>query len=185
MSDGYVVLLDRDGTLIEDRHYLHDPSGVVLLPGVGEGLRALAAAGCRLGVLTNQSGIGRGYYTEADMHAVNRRMEKLLAVFGVRLEGIWFCPHAPEENCQCRKPKPGMALDAARAMGANLVSTVIVGDKTCDVELAHGVGAKSVLVRTGREDVTDTAGAEYVADSFANAVRWILAQLPDNKTEQP
>ena len=185
MSEGCVVLLDRDGTLIEDRHYLHDPAGVVLLPGVGEGLKSLAEAGCRLGVLTNQSGIGRGYYAEADMHAVNRRMEELLAAFGVRLEGIWFCPHAPEEQCRCRKPNPGMALDAARSMGADLSNAVVVGDKPCDVELAHNVGAKGVLVRTGREEAVDTAGAEHVAESFADAVRWILAQVSRGGGRQP
>lgn len=175
-SRGRVVLLDRDGTLIEERHYLHDPEGVVLLPGVGEGLQRLQRAGFLLGVVTNQAGIGRGYYDEAAMHAVNDRMCALLAAYDVRFAGIWFCPHAPDAGCACRKPAPGMVLAAARALGFEPSSAVIVGDKPCDVELAHAVGAKGILVCTGygQASAAETC-AEYVATDFKAAVDWIMA----------
>ena len=171
-----VVLLDRDGTLIEERHYLHDPEGVVLLPGVGEGLCQLQRAGFLLGVVTNQAGIGRGYYHESAMHAVNERLCTLLAAYSVRLDGIWFCPHAPDAGCSCRKPAPGMVLTAARALGFEPASAIIVGDKPCDVELAHAVGAKGILVCTGygQASAAETQ-AEYVAPDFRAAVAWIMA----------
>ena len=175
-SHGGVVLLDRDGTLIEERHYLHDPEGVVLLPGVGEGLRRLQRAGFLLGVVTNQAGIGRGYYDEAAMHAVNDRLCALLATYGVHLDGIWFCPHAPDAGCACRKPAPGMVLAAASELGFVPSSAFIVGDKPCDVELAHAVGARGILVCTGygQASAAETQ-AEYVAADFTAAVAWILA----------
>jgi len=93
------VLLDRDGTVIEDRHYLSDPSGVALLPGAAAGLAALAAAGARLFLVTNQSGIGRGYFTEADLHACNARLSDLLRGHGVCLADTAFCPHGPDDGC--------------------------------------------------------------------------------------
>ena len=171
-----VVLCDRDGTLIEERHYLHDPDGVVLLPGVGEGLRRLQQAGFLLGVVTNQAGIGRGYYDEAAMHAVNDRMRARLAAYGVQLDGIWFCPHAPDAGCTCRKPAPGMVLAAARELGFLPSSAVVVGDKPCDVELAHAVGAKGVLVCTGYGQASaEETHADYVAADFTAAVAWIMA----------
>ena len=176
-SQGGVVLLDRDGTLIEERHYLHDPEGVVLLPGVGEGLHRLQCAGYLLGVVTNQAGIGRGYYDEAAMHAVNDRMCKLLAAYDVRLDGIWFCPHAPDAGCSCRKPAPGMVLAAAQKLGFVPSSAVIVGDKPCDVQLAHAVGARGVLVCTGYGQASAReAHADFVAADFREAVTWILRQ---------
>ncbi|NHZ48831.1 HAD-IIIA family hydrolase, partial [Nitratidesulfovibrio liaohensis] len=104
------VLLDRDGTVIEDRHYLSDPSGVTLLPGAARGLAALAAAGARLFLVTNQSGIARGYFTEADLHACNARLDELLGEHGVSLADTAFCPHGPDDGCACRKPAPGMWL---------------------------------------------------------------------------
>lgn len=114
MSVSCAVLLDRDGTLIEDKHYLSEPSGVALLPGVGPALSRLVQAGHRLFLVSNQSGVGRGYFTEQAVVACQKRLEELLEPYGVAFTDAVWCPHAPEESCFCRKPLPGM-LDELRA----------------------------------------------------------------------
>ena len=108
MSVSCAVLLDRDGTLIEDKHYLSEPSGVALLPGVGPALSRLVQAGHRLFLVSNQSGVGRGYFTEQAVVACQKRLEELLEPYGVAFTDAVWCPHAPEESCFCRKPLPGM-----------------------------------------------------------------------------
>ncbi|GAB4149391.1 MAG: HAD-IIIA family hydrolase [Planctomycetota bacterium] len=144
-----LLLLDRDGTLIEERPYLADPNEVRLLPGVVEGLKALSARGYDFAILTNQSGIGRGYFDEDAMHAVHARLVHELGREGILLRGIWYCPHRPEEGCSCRKPEAGL-LDAAIAeSGYEPERCIVVGDKECDVELGRRAGTRTVLVRTG------------------------------------
>lgn len=183
-----VILLDRDGTLIEDRHYLHDPDGVVLLPSVVEGLRLLTAAGCKLVVVSNQSGVGRGYYDETAMHAVNKRMCDLLAAEGIALHGVYCCPHTPEHGCDCRKPAPGMVLRAAQDLGFDPALACVIGDKLCDVELGCAVGAIPILVKTGK-DVDSPAAtpsdshskAHFVAQNMEEAARWLLERKAAGK----
>lgn len=171
------VLLDRDGTIIVEKEYLADPAGVELLAGAAAGLRALCALGCRLAVVTNQSGVGRGYYTLEDMHAVNRRMMELLEREGVALDGIYFCPHAPESGCACRKPLPGLGLQAARELGFDPRDAVIIGDKRADLGLARALGARGILVRTGygRDEERHVTGQENAAvvDDLPGAARMI------------
>jgi D-glycero-D-manno-heptose 1,7-bisphosphate phosphatase len=144
------LILDRDGTIIEERHYLSDPAGVALIPGAGEALAALCRAGVRLFVASNQSGIGRGYYCEADYHAVHARMCELLAQAGVSLCDAAFCPHAPQEDCACRKPATGMWDLLSGEHGLEPATTAMVGDKTADVRFGRRTGlALSLLVLTG------------------------------------
>ncbi len=181
MTTPWYILLDRDGTLIEDRHYLHDPDQVVLVPGAVEGLKELVRAGCRLVVLTNQSGIGRGLFDEAAMHAVHDRLKALLADHGLVLDGIFFCPHAPEQACDCRKPLPGLFAQAQAALGVDPARACVIGDKACDVDLGLAVGAASLLVRTGHgaaEPQAVTARAHAVVADLAEAARWILDHCP-------
>lgn len=177
------VLLDRDGTIIVEKEYLSDPAGVELLPGAAAGLRALRALGCLLAVVTNQSGVGRGYYTLDTMHAVNRRMAELLAREGIVLDGIYFCPHAPGSGCACRKPLPGMGLQAARELGFEPRDAVIIGDKLVDLGLAGAMGARGILVRTGygRDEERRVTKQEYisVADDLPDAAR-MLQSRPHN-----
>jgi len=173
------ILLDRDGTIIVDRHYLSDPAGVELLPGAASGLRRMSAMGFRLAVLTNQSGVGRGYYDEASVHACNARMAELLAAHGVALDGIFYCPHAPEAACGCRKPAPGLVEQAAAALDFDPRRAVVIGDKEADMLLGRAVGAATILVRTGKgaaHEARCRLSADHVVDDLEGAAD-ILAGL--------
>ena len=143
------VLLDRDGTIIPERHYLADPSLVELLPGVAEALRRLQRMGLGLAVLTNQSGIGRGLFDNARLDQIHGRLRTLLAAEDVLLDGIYYCPHLPEDHCSCRKPETGLVEHAARELGFDPTASFMVGDKPCDIDLGRRVGATTFLVCTG------------------------------------
>lgn len=138
-------MFDRDGTIVHDVPYNGNPELVDPVPRAKELLDALRARGIRVGVLSNQSGIGRGMITHEQMQAVNDRVDDLLGPF----DGWYVCPHAPEEDCECRKPKPKLVLDAARDWGLEPSQIVVIGDKTSDVEVARNAGATGVLVGKG------------------------------------
>ncbi|MGA2384436.1 MAG: HAD family hydrolase [Gemmatimonadales bacterium] len=142
------VFLDRDGTLVRDPGYLHDPALVDLLPGVVEGLRALARAGWPLVVVSNQSGIARGLFGPGAFHAVTARVEELLAPHGVRFAGVYYCPHHPDFTgpCACRKPGVELFERAARELGFDLRHSWFVGDKLQDAEPARRLGGRGVLL---------------------------------------
>lgn len=145
------VFLDRDGTVIVDKHYLSDPAGVELLPGAAEGLRLLSGAGMRLFVVTNQSGIGRGYFSEAEYLACHAALEKQLRAKKISLADSVFCPHAPEEVCDCRKPSVGMWRTLAARHGLDASLAAMVGDKAEDIAFGRRAGfAATVLVLTGK-----------------------------------
>ncbi|HAB15489.1 MAG TPA: D-glycero-beta-D-manno-heptose 1,7-bisphosphate 7-phosphatase [Verrucomicrobiota bacterium] len=175
------VFLDRDGTINVDRNYLSHPEQFELIPGAAAALRRLQDAGFRLIVVTNQSGIGRGYYTEADLHAVNARMNELLAEAGVRLTHVYFSPEAPEQAGRGRKPSPAFFFDARDEWGVDLGRSFMVGDKFIDLEAGWNAGcAASVLVRTGYGAETERRernrlGKAIVVDDLAAATEWILA----------
>lgn len=180
------VFLDRDGTLNVERNYLSDPAKLELFPGTGAALRRLQDAGFRLFIVTNQSGIGRGYYTEGDMHRVNARLTGLLAADDVRIERIYFAPEAPEQLSRGRKPSPQFLFDARDTYGLDLARSYIVGDKRIDLECGWNAGLRaSVLVRTGygreAEAALDTPrGRLLVADDLAAAAAAILAHQVRN-----
>lgn len=166
------VFLDRDGTLNVERNYLSDPNQLELFPGTGAALRRLSHAGYRLFVVTNQSGIGRGYYTEADMHAVNARLEERLAEAGVRIERIYFAPEAPDQPSRGRKPSPQFLFDARDAFELDLGASFMVGDKLADLECGWNAGVRaSVLVRTGYGRETEQRDPGKVARA------WIVDDL--------
>ena len=176
------VFLDRDGTINVDRHYLSDPAKLELFPGIGPALRRLSDAGFLLFIVTNQSGIGRGYYTEADMHAVNARMNAELAAHGIQFVRIYFSPEAPEQPSRNRKPSPQSLFEARDEFGVDLSRSYRIGDKLIDVETGRNAScAASLLVRTGygaeteRKEAAKLAGAVIVDDLVA-AADWILAQ---------
>jgi histidinol-phosphate phosphatase family protein len=151
------VFLDRDGTLLEDPGYLHRLEDYALLPGAIEGLRALAEAGCGLVIITNQSGIGRGYYAEADFQRLTDHLLDDLASHGIRIDATYFCPHRPDEGCSCRKPETGMLERAERELGARLSASWVIGDLPSDMELARRAGCRGIFVLTGH-------GAEHRAE---------------------
>lgn len=153
------ILLDRDGTIIVERNYLSDPALVELAQGAIEGLARLQSAGWRLVVLTNQSGVARGYFSRAAVDAVNDAVAVALAERGIAISGWYVCPHGPEDDCDCRKPKPGLALDAAAALDIDLAASWMIGDKISDVAVGRAVGGRSVLIRSSRMSADDEAAA--------------------------
>jgi D-glycero-D-manno-heptose 1,7-bisphosphate phosphatase len=174
------VLLDRDGTINVEKEYLSSVEALELLPNALAGLRAMRELGLGLIVLTNQSGIGRGYFSAQMVDAIHRALAGLLASDGVSLDGIYICPHGPDEGCACRKPAPGLAEQAARELGFRLADSFVIGDKTADIELGRRVGAATILVRTGYGRQTEASGEakpDYVADDLADAARVIAAIL--------
>jgi histidinol-phosphate phosphatase family protein len=145
------VFLDRDGTLVEDPGYVHRVEDYRLLAGVADGLRRLADAGFRLAVVTNQSGIGRGYFAHADYERFQAHLVADLAAQGVAIDASFCCPHPPDAGCGCRKPAPGMLERARAELAANLGASFVIGDHAIDVELARRAGcAGAVLVTTSR-----------------------------------
>lgn len=149
MSGRPAVILDRDGTVIVERHYLSDPAAVELIPGAADGLRSLASLGMPLFLMTNQSGIGRGYFDSTQVGLVHDRIVELLRKEGVELAGVYVCPHIPEDHCDCRKPATGL-IDAALGQHEfNPAASFVIGDKACDVEMGARLGAVTFLVLTG------------------------------------
>ncbi len=146
------VFLDRDGTLVEDTGYVHRVEDYRLLPGVLEALGRLVRAGFRLAIVTNQSGIGRGYFTRQDFERFQDRLLSDLSQAGIPIEASLLCPHSPDEGCSCRKPAAGLLEQARRELGADLASSWVLGDAVRDVEMAHRAGCAGA-VRVGPEGV--------------------------------
>ncbi len=159
-----IAFLDRDGTVIEHVHYLSDPAGVKLRPGTVEGLLELKRRGFRLVLVSNQSGVGRGYFSESAVHSVNERMQELLRPHGAELDLLLYCPHTPEANCDCRKPKPVMVYQGCKALGADLRGSIVVGDSDCDMELAQYVGLPGF--RVGTPELPGLDGLAGLLDQF-------------------
>lgn len=173
------VLVDRDGTVIVNKHYQKDPAITELLPNAREGLDALRTAGFGLIMVTNQSGIARGYLTRADLAAVNRSVIKCLKGGDDYFAGIYYCPHVEKDDCHCRKPRPGLAEAASVEHGFNLNDCYVVGDRDADIAFGKGIGAATVLVRTGYGKETERAGEvkpDYIADDLLDAAIWIIGR---------
>lgn len=172
------IFLDRDGTLIVEKNYLADPSGVELEAGVVEGLKKLKTLGWPLVVVSNQSGIGRGYFTHADARAVNRRVAELLALHEIRISGWYYCPHGPEDSCRCRKPLPGLIEYAVEDLNLDPARSFMIGDKDVDFGLGLAVGARAILVSTGhaKEHISKAeAAGVMVAKDFDKAADLVLS----------
>jgi D-glycero-D-manno-heptose 1,7-bisphosphate phosphatase len=181
-------LLDRDGTVSQEVGYVNHPSRLALLPRAAEAIRRARDAGYLCVLVTNQAGVARGYFSEDLVHATHARLEELLAEHGTALDGIYYCPHHPSAgeppyraDCRCRKPRPGMLLQAAADLDIDLSRSVVVGDKISDVEMAISQGARGILVRTGYglgEEVYGKAKwvttPDHIADDLLDAVRWVL-----------
>ncbi|HQT46611.1 MAG TPA: D-glycero-beta-D-manno-heptose 1,7-bisphosphate 7-phosphatase [Acidocella sp.] len=176
------VFLDRDGTLNVEKHYLYRSGDWEWIAGAPEAIREINEMGWLAVVVTNQSGVARAYYTEADVTALHRHVDQLLAAAGAHIDGYYICPHHPEagasEGCDCRKPEPGMLLRAADELGIDLGASYMVGDKAIDIEAAQRAGVTPMLVRTGygaAQSSTLPASILRAADVLA-AVRMIRGQ---------
>ncbi len=171
------VFLDRDGTVIEEVEYLSDMRDLRPFPGVRESLQMLRNSGFAVVLVTNQSGVARGYFSEEFVRSAHARLEEMLSF---KFDGIYYCPHGPDDGCDCRKPEPGMIRQAVEEIGIDLSSSYMVGDKSIDVELAARAGFPALLVLTGygveHQKKQNAAKAAYVAADLNDACRWILAK---------
>src|SRR6266446_10997345 len=173
------IFLDRDGTVIEEKDFLHRPEEVELYPSTAPALRRPQSAGFKLFVVSNQSGVGRGYFTMEDVEKVNQRMLNDLAREGVKIEGIYIAPEAPDIPSRGRKPSPQFLFDARDEFGLDLAQSYMIGDKIIDLECGWNAGVKKcILVRTGygaelERTSPDRIGSAVVADDLPGAVDWI------------
>lgn len=167
------AFLDRDDTLLVDAGYMSRPEQVVLFPGVHQALLRLGRAGFSLVLVSNQSGVNRGWFSEGDVAAIQARMLELLP--GVRFDGFEYCFHRPDENCACRKPRPGLILRAASRLDLDLGRSVMIGDRDSDVEAGQAAGCTTVLLR-GDPERAARLGADHSAPDLASAVDWILGR---------
>jgi D-glycero-D-manno-heptose 1,7-bisphosphate phosphatase len=174
------VFLDRDGTMIVEKNYLRRPEDVEIFPAARIGLKKLCDAGFKLFIVSNQSGVGRGYFTLADVENVNRRLCDELARDGVHLEKIYIAPEAPGQPSRGRKPSPQFLFDARDEFGVDLAQSFMIGDKLIDLECGWNAGVKkSMLVRTGYGAETERAAANkfasaVIVDDLSGAADWIL-----------
>ena len=182
------VFLDRDGVLIEERNYLHRVEDVAFLPRVAVALKRLSDAGFKLFIVSNQSGVGRGYFTLADVECVNEHLGRELARAGVRLEKIYIAPEAPDQPSRGRKPSPQFLFDARDEFNLNLAESFMVGDKLIDLECGWNAGVKkSILVRTGygaklEREKSEPLNRAVVVDDLNKAADWILKNLQEPKS---
>lgn len=184
MKQRRFVVLDRDGTIIEEREYLSRPDQVTLIPGAGDALRALRQMGLGLVVITNQSGISRGFFDRSQLERIHHRLEQLLEREGVQLDGVYFCPHVPDDDCDCRKPRLGLIEKAAKELGFNPQNSIVIGDKFCDIEMGRMAGALTFLVRTGYGgQFANAAVADFVVDDLLAASRSIGRLLGTERTD--
>lgn len=174
------VFLDRDGTINVEVSYIGNPDQLVMLPGAAAAIRRLNQAGLPVVVVTNQSAIGRGYFPAAAVAAVNQRMYAELAQADAWVDAVYLCPHRPDEGCACRKPAPGLLMQAAAELNLDLTQSMIVGDRFTDLAAGAAVGCRTVLVLTGHgAEEWQQGGApapDYVAADLVQAVEWWLAQ---------
>lgn len=170
-----VVILDRDGTLVIDRGYLDDPEGLEFEPGAAEGLKQLHSHGYRLIVITNQSGVGRGYFPLESLAAMNARLTHMVAEIGARLAGIYSCPHAPEDACTCRKPEQELMRRAAAELGFDPKAAVVIGDKESDIEFGRRAGATTILIAAPAPNPSATR-ADFVAPDLEAAARIVTSR---------
>lgn len=184
------MFIDRDGCLTEEVGYVNHVSRIHLLPRTAEAVRRLNAAGVPAVMVTNQAGVARGYFSEEVLHAANNAMVRQLAEGRARLDGLYVCMHHPHEgappyraDCECRKPRPGLLLRAARELGLDLPASVMIGDRISDVRVGQSVGAAGVLVLTGygrgeweHQRQEWTVKPDHVAENLLDAVDWALAR---------
>jgi len=175
------VFIDRDGTIVEEVGYLNHVSRFRMYPFVAAALRRLNEAGYPVIVVSNQSGIARGYFPESLVEDVTALMRKQLSEAGARIDAVYYCPHGSSDGCACRKPRTGMLERASRELGVDVQRSFVVGDRYIDIECARNAGARGILVRTGYGEgelawhaAKWPAPPDFVAQDLADAIDWIL-----------
>ncbi|MFZ3059399.1 MAG: D-glycero-beta-D-manno-heptose 1,7-bisphosphate 7-phosphatase [Candidatus Methanoperedens sp.] len=175
------VFIDRDGTINVDVHYLDDPDKFEMYPGVGEGVKKLKENSFKIIVITNQSGIARGYFTEKQLSNIHEKMKKEFQKFDVVMDGIYYCPHHPDDNCNCRKPNTGLFEKAINENNIDIDKSYVLGDKILDIGAGKKIGARAILIPEPyiREELLSKKkeweyNPDYIADDFMAAVEWIL-----------
>lgn len=186
MAQRRFAVMDRDGTIIVERHYLSDPDLVELIPGAASGMRQLRELGLGLVLVTNQSAIGRGFFDQSRLDVIHQRLQELLRAEGVHLEGIYVCSHKPEDCCHCRKPEIGLIKAASEELGFDPKECFVFGDKACDIEFGKRAGAATFLVRTGYgHGFTNDDGItpDYVVDNLWKGAQIIRRLLNRPRTD--
>ena len=167
------VFLDRDGTMAKDVQYCRSPEDFELFPDTAKAIKLLREHGFKIIVLTNQSGIARGYFTEETLAKIHDKMENELAKEGAFVDAIYYCPHHPDDNCDCRKPKPKMVLQAAKDYNIDLSQSFVIGDLQMDIELGKTVGCNTILL-SQKQNSEQTP--DYIATDLYQAAEWIVGQ---------
>lgn len=173
------VFIDRDGTINVNFGYINNPDDFKMYPGVKDGIKLLKDNGFKIIIITNQSGIARGYFSEETLEKIHEKMKSELSKEGAMIDAIYFCPHHPDEKCNCRKPKPGMLEKAIKDFNIDIEKSFIIGDRMLDVEAGHKIGCKTVLVPERKDLVwqerkESIIEPDYVCDDFISGIKWIL-----------
>lgn len=184
-ANSQAVFLDRDGTIIEDTGYASGSDQIIILPGVADAIASLNQAGFKVIVITNQSGVGRGFFDHEAVYEFHEILNGLLALRGARVDAYYFCPHAPDENgnpaCGCRKPGIDLFLSAKQELGVDLELSFLVGDRHSDVEAGKLAGCKSVLLMSDKKfTASGSLLPDHVAPDLPMAVDWIMTQKNSN-----
>ena len=180
------VFIDRDGTIVSDEPYLHEVEKLKVLPGALAGIRLLRESGYRIVMVTNQPGIGLGFYTKNDFFAVTKELLRQAGQAGAIIDKVYFCPHSNTAGCPCRKPKTGLIERAVADLKLDLAASYMIGDMSLDVLLGKNAGIPAILVRTGKggRDDPDSAQADYVVDDLEAAGRLICSLRAASKLER-
>jgi D-glycero-D-manno-heptose 1,7-bisphosphate phosphatase len=173
MAGKQAIFFDRDGTIMHDAHYPKSPDQVSLLPGAGEALAVCRRKGMLLVLVSNQSGIGRGLITPEQAAVVHEKVVDCLSRFDVLLDGVYYCPHAPEEMCLCRKPSPEMLFRAASDLNIDLSRSYMVGDKESDIEAGRRAGCRTILIEQGGQSTFPQATAGHSAGNWQEILDYI------------
>jgi D,D-heptose 1,7-bisphosphate phosphatase len=176
------VFLDRDGTIARDVHYCRRPEDFKLFKDVPISIKKLNENGYKTVLITNQSGIARGYFTENTLSRIHQKMIDELAAAGATIDAIYYCPHHPDQHCDCRKPGTALFRKAAKDLDIDLVSSYMIGDTEKDINAGKKAGCTTVLVTTGPKTENEAIDrSDYSANSFKNAIHWILSKTKKAK----
>lgn len=172
------IFIDRDGTMARDVPYCSRPEDFELLPTVPEAIKLLNDNGFKVVVITNQSGLARGYFEEATLTDIHRKMVSKLSQYSARIDSIYYCPHHPADKCGCRKPGTDLYYKAASEHSIDLSQSYVIGDLQVDIDAGRALGCKTILVTTGTQGCPDSLyPPDYTADSLVTAARWILEDM--------